>query len=127
MIINDFASKIKDKHIFDTFTIMCLLIITSVGIISFGLGRLSVKDDFSDNNNQLSSVVNNNSVLLNDNKVGDSYEEKEEKKYVASKNGKLYYSVGCSGAKRISEKNMIWFGTAEEAQKSGYEFASSCR
>jgi len=57
-------------------------------------------------------VINNNS---------------KEKRYVASKNGKLYYSLGCSGAKRISEKNKIWFATSEEAEKSGFTFSSSCK
>ena len=134
MIINDFINKIKDKLRIDTFTIMCLLVIIGVGIASFGLGRLSaihnssLKEDdqikIIDMNNELVPTSNNNLNSLNTNTVGDIT---KEKRYVASKNGKLYYSVGCSGAKRISENNMIWFSTSEEAKKSGYEFSSSCK
>ncbi len=50
-----------------------------------------------------------------------------EKKYVASKSGKLYYTVTCSGAKRIADKNKIYFSTSGEAEKSGYKFAAYCK
>lgn len=45
--------------------------------------------------------------------------------YVGSKNGTKYYTPGCSGAKRISPANYIWFQTAEDAQIQGYT-AGSC-
>lgn len=133
MSINDFINKIKDKLSIDIFTLMCLLIVIGVGISAFGLGRLSVlnNDSYNKNeikiidvNSQLGQAERNNSDFLINKISEDSH---KEKRYVASKNGKLYYSLGCSGAKRISEKNMIWFETKEDAEKSGYAFSSSCK
>jgi hypothetical protein len=47
--------------------------------------------------------------------------------YVASKSGKLYYTASCAGAKRILDKNKVWFNTAGDAEKSGYTRATSCK
>jgi hypothetical protein len=51
----------------------------------------------------------------------------QNKNYVASKNGKLYYTTSCSGVKRLSEKNMIWFSTSTEAENAGYKKSPSCK
>ena len=48
-------------------------------------------------------------------------------KYVASKNGKLYYPVNCKGANRIKPDNRVWFDTVTDAEKSGYTPSSSCK
>jgi len=40
--------------------------------------------------------------------------------YVASSRGQVYYWVGCSAWKGLSPSNLIFFKTAEEAQKAGY-------
>ena len=47
-------------------------------------------------------------------------------KYVASKNGTKYYLPNCSGAKRISETNKVWFATAAVAVAEGYTPAANC-
>lgn len=47
--------------------------------------------------------------------------------FVASKNGAKYYPADCGGAKRISEKNKIWFATQEEARLAGYAPAANCK
>ena len=47
-------------------------------------------------------------------------------KYVASKKGKKYYAVSCSGAKTLAEANKIWFATVADAEKAGYTKSSSC-
>lgn len=133
MSINDFTNKIKNKLDIDTFTIMCLFIIVGVGIGSFGLGRLSVLNNRNNQNDEVKIVdtrdqqasvakIDSNSII--NNTIEDNI---NEKKYVASKNGKLYYSIGCSGAKRIAEKNKIWFANESDAKKAGYEFSSSCK
>ncbi len=133
MSINDFVNKIKKNIAIDTFTIMCLLVIIGVGIASFFLGRLSIVDNnintdygvkIIDTRDQQASIAKIEADQIVDN---DSPEIAKEKRYVASKSGKLYYSLGCSGVKRIAEKNMIWFSTKEEAEKSGFEFSSSCK
>jgi hypothetical protein len=46
--------------------------------------------------------------------------------YVASKSGKNYYLVGCSGVKRIKEENKVYFDTKEEAEKKGLLPSKTC-
>ena len=40
--------------------------------------------------------------------------------FVASSRGKVYYLVGCSGAKKLSPANLIYFKTEKQAQDKGY-------
>lgn len=47
-----------------------------------------------------------------------------EGKYVGSKNGKKYYTAGCSGTKRIKPANLIYFKDAQDAQLQGYSKGS---
>lgn len=132
-------NKIKGIIGIDTMTLMCLLVVILVGLSSFGLGRLSVSDDSSNKEIKLE----NKNINVVKGEIGKSIEvensmkntlggiEKvegiqKEKMYVASKNGKLYYSVSCSGAKRISEKNKVWFSSKEDAEKNGYTPSTSC-
>jgi len=133
MSINDFINKIKHKIGIDTMTLVCLCIIVLVALGSFGLGRLSISsvskpDAFNIKavDTDLTKEVTGNSLEIENNlATGDA--SFKEKLYVASKNGKLYYSKDCSGAKRIMEKNQVWFATSIEAEKSGYSKASSCK
>jgi hypothetical protein len=46
--------------------------------------------------------------------------------YLASKNGTKYYLPTCSGAKRISETNKVWFPSAAAAAAAGYTPAANC-
>ena len=131
MSIHNLFDKIKSKFGIDNTTILYLCIIVGVGISSFGLGRLSVNDRIVKgndirvlNDNQSLSGDQNNS--LSENSITQS-EGQREKRYVASKNGKMYYSLGCSGAKRIKPENEVWFSTSEEAEKSGYQLSSMCK
>lgn len=133
MSINHFLDKIKGQIDIDTTTLICLLVVVLVGLSSFGLGRLSapsMKDGY------VSKLENKNTGLVKEEmgesiKIESSMENivsiEKERMYVASKNGKLYYSLNCAGAKRISEKNKVWFADATEAEKSGYELSSSCK
>lgn len=51
---------------------------------------------------------------------------KGEGSYVASKNGKKYYPLTCSGVNRIKEENKIYFKTQAEAEAAGYSKAANC-
>ena len=131
MSINDFMNKIKGKLGLDKTTLMFLCIIIGVGASSFGLGRLSVAKTSNDESLKLEDknigIVNGeigNSLKVDNNSVGDS--TSKERVYVASKNGKMYYSLGCSGASRIKLENQIWFSTSLDAEKSGYSKSTSC-
>ncbi len=46
---------------------------------------------------------------------------------VASKNGKKYYFVWCSGAGNIKASSKRYFTTEELAQKAGYVLANNCK
>ena len=54
-------------------------------------------------------------------------EQEGRGEYVGSKNGTKYHLPWCSGAKRISEANKIWFADKQEAEKAGYAPAANCR
>ena len=126
MSINDFLNKIKDKIDIDSMTIVCFCIIVLVSLGSFGLGRLSVAK--IDNIDQLKVKEEGTDISKNEgDTVPDNSSSSKEKLYVASKNGKLYYSLGCAGAKRISPKNEVWFASSIDAEKSGYTLSTSCK
>ena len=40
--------------------------------------------------------------------------------WVASSRGSTYYRNGCSGGRRLSPENRIYFATEEQAQRAGY-------
>ena len=44
----------------------------------------------------------------------------------ASRNRKRYYYPWCGGMKQIKKKNLIWFGTEQEAEMRGYTIAKGC-
>ena len=143
MSINHFTDKIKGIIDIDNTTIMCLLVVILVGISSFGLGRLSTVDnkDMSGNNE---IILENNNTNIVKGEIGksvkvDSSQQivdgniqqiqkiQKEKLYVASKNGKLYYGINCSGASRIKEENKVWFASKVDAEKAGYSISTSCK
>jgi DNA/RNA endonuclease YhcR with UshA esterase domain len=132
MSIPDIIDKIKQNTGIDKVAILYLFIIIGVGISSFGLGRLSVNNNLKNNKdiNIVAAVKENISEnqIVNDSDVpASSSVQSGEKKYVASKNGKMYYSPGCSGAKRIKPENAIWFSTEDDAEKSGFTLSSTCK
>ena len=132
MSIPNIFHKIKSKSLIDKSTIMYLFIIVGVGIGSFGLGRLSVVNTDKDSVDNGISILSNKALLgdanikENDSKLIEPINNVKEKRYVASKNGKMYYSPGCSGASRIKPENQIWFSTSQDAEKSGYSKSKSC-
>lgn len=127
MSITDKLNKIKDKTSFDRTTILYLLIMLLVALGSFFLGRFSRELNLMSieeigKNNQPAQTISSDQI-----KVGENSEIVTQKNYVASKNGKNYYPVNCKGANRIKQENMIWFGSEEEAEASGYTFSSTCK
>ena len=136
MSIHNLGNKIKGLLNADKTTLLYLLVIILVGTSSFGLGRLSVELSNNPPNSDIIITENNPNTStgrLLSQSLGNVPSEPisqngsiEKGKYVASKNGKLYYSIGCSGAKRIAVKNEIWFNNTDEAEKSGYTLSTSC-
>ncbi|MCX6754782.1 MAG: hypothetical protein NTU81_03075 [Candidatus Nomurabacteria bacterium] len=110
---------------------MFLLIIVGVGIGSFSLGRISTNNSSNEdalNNKAIYAVKTANlGDFTESNDNTDKTTNSKEKMYVASKNGKIYYSIGCSGAKRIKPINEVWFSSAQDAEKSGFKASASCK
>lgn len=52
--------------------------------------------------------------------------EGEKGKFLASQSGSFYYLPTCSGAKRIKEKNVIWFQSRGAAEARGLRPAANC-
>jgi hypothetical protein len=130
MSIPNFLDKIKGKIGLDKTSILYLLIIVGVGISSFGLGRLSVGDGFNNISDDNSGIIVDDSSVnstmgADKNNISTSVLSKGG--YVASKNGKMYYSVGCSGIKRIKPENIIRFNSKEDAEKAGYSLSALCK
>jgi len=47
--------------------------------------------------------------------------------FVASKQGKKYFPLGCGTAKSIKEENKVFFGSEAEAEQAGYERSLTCK
>jgi len=129
MSIHDMLYKIKSNRegINTTFIHIFLMVLVAFG--SFLLGRLSVATSSVKSDIE---IINKESRLEND---ANAYQDKSQStamptlagKYVASKNGKLYYTVTCKASNRIKEENKVYFDTREDAEKSGYAWATSCK
>lgn len=126
MSIPNFIHKIKSKTGLDKVTLLYLVVVVLVGVSSFGLGRISTEGNKTDSKD---IVIEDNTKIDKDNGTNLNLEAdlSTEKRYVASKNGKMYYSLGCSGSKRIKPENEVWFKTREDAEKSGFVFSSTCK
>ncbi len=112
------------------------LIIGFVAVCSFGLGRLSV--DNTTINSDIVTPINSAAVanaslptLLISTTSLKSIEEtvpqNEEVLYVGSKNSDKYHLPWCSGAKRITESNKVFFNSKAEAEAAGYTPAGNCK
>lgn len=118
--------------------ILISLIVILVGLSSFGLGRLSKENSNTgiivEYPNQVQNLDSGNDTLKNtsdtNNSLSKTYVSPTNslgKAYFASKIGKKYYSIGCSGGKSIKQENRIYFNTEAEAQAAGYEKSSTCK
>jgi len=111
----------KIKNFFKSYEkdLILAAVIILVALISFGLGRLSKIGE-----SRVPITIENLSTTTPAEKITDN---KIMGNYVASKNGTKYHYPWCAGAQSIKEENKIWFSTAEEAQKAGYQPASNCK
>jgi hypothetical protein len=110
-----------------------------LGVLSFGLGRLSAVDverggvalcnaPVEQTATALSVLpVTETGVTLDSSADMEQPAMTDKGTYVASKSGSAYHFPWCSGAQRIKEENKVWFGTKEEAERAGYRPASNCK
>ena len=90
-----------------------------VGLIAFGLGRLSV----------LYSEKPEVEIVYPPQGKETDGEVLGVKSYgfVASKNGSSYHLPWCAGAQTIRDENKVFFDTKEEAERAGYHPAGNCK
>ncbi|OGI74457.1 hypothetical protein A3D42_01200 [Candidatus Nomurabacteria bacterium RIFCSPHIGHO2_02_FULL_41_18] len=105
--------------------ILTVIIVILVGLISFGLGRLSkqpknegLKIEYKGETADITANVSR--PVLDTGKIAT-------RAFFASNKGSKYYPVGCSAGKNLKEENRIYFNTRESAEIAGYELSTSCR
>lgn len=122
-------------------------VIVMVGLIGFGLGRLSTR--YQPAGLKIQSTLINTVDL---NKIVTSPPEKSvaekttapsaasregasldavdiaavERKIIGNKNSKIYHYENCPGALKMKEGNKMFFASIIEAQNAGYKPAGNC-
>lgn len=133
MSIPNLLNKIKGTGGIDKVTIMYLFIVGGVGIASFGLGRLSVLDThiqpaLTITGQSASAIASSSSANKTSSPSSTVITQSGiQKKYLASKNGKLYYPSSCKASNRIKEENRVWFESPQDAERAGYTSSASCK
>ncbi|MBI3632200.1 MAG: hypothetical protein HY225_02020 [Candidatus Vogelbacteria bacterium] len=122
MSLKYFKEKIKSNHAHIFFCAAFII----VGLLGFGLGRLSKIEDGRP------PVIIRGEELGEKKSVSqpqniDNLKITNQSQYIASKTGNSYYLPWCVGAGKIKDINKIWFKTKEEAEGAGYKKASNCR
>jgi len=92
-----------------------VVIVILVGLISFGLGRLSVLGEYM----PPISLTNAPLLIQEPLVVGGMV--------VGSRQGSKYHFPWCAGASQIAERNKVWFDSEDEARQSGYTPAGNCK
>jgi hypothetical protein len=120
--------------------ILTVIIVILVGLGSFELGRLSKMNSDagikivpspmigSQVSNQSANVVS--AVIATPSptpKVTTPTTPAKVNYFFASNRGSKYYPMGCSAGKNIKQENRVYFTSASEAEKAGYELSSSCK
>lgn len=123
MSIQDISNKFKSFLGNDSlFTTVLILLVSTA---SFGLGRQSVEPAVA-----MPAQITQTATVLQTTTLKPEISASPSSttiEYVASKNSDKYHLPWCSGAKRISDANKIYFSSKEEATKAGYTPASNCK
>ncbi|MBP6911640.1 MAG: hypothetical protein KBB88_00340 [Candidatus Pacebacteria bacterium] len=126
---NNIKSVYKTPHI-EPDSLFLVIVVFLVGFGCFGLGMIAEKDRYSSTPDQ--SIANQNQVLITsdvllfDQRASERSEQTNMGSYFASRNGTVYYPVGCSAGNRVAEANKIYFTNLKEATLSGLKQSKSC-
>lgn len=121
--ISHFSNKIKGLQaskkafIFNVFTIIL------VALGAFYLGQIYEANKAIEPKVQISVA---NTMDYSVDTTSNSPSRTDNSSYVASKNGKLYYRVGCGASTRILDKNKVYFSNTTDAESAGFEPSASC-
>lgn len=127
-------------------SLFLVAVIALVGLVGFGLGRLSARYQTAElkiqstlvNTAELNKVVTGSAEKSiagksdspstesgevtpeNNQKVG-------ERKIVGNKNSKIYHYDDCPGALKMKAENRVFFASVIDAQNAGYKPAGNCQ
>lgn len=124
MILTDIQQKIKDisdisPRIFAVFASFLLFL----GVFF----TYSISSAEHAREGSLRVISNPTALGVEDLAVNEGESTVIKGKYLASRSGSFYYLPACSGAKRIKEKNIVWFQTREDAESRGLRPATNCQ
>jgi hypothetical protein len=105
-----------------------ILVTASVSLASFALGvGLGLSAQLKTPTSSIRLVTENSVPYITESSSQlRTVSPESQGKYVASRKGKKYHGIWCSGAQTIAAKNKRYFLTAEEARNAGYTAASNC-
>lgn len=128
--VTEYIYKVKQWCSENSSDLYVAAIILLVGLLAFGLGRLSTlwpqKEPITIENSQYPEQNTPAPTKNNASKIDVPKNSPVEGAYVASKAGSYYYLPSCSGVARIKEENKIWFQTKKEAESRGLKPAENC-
>lgn len=123
-------------------SLFLVLVIIMVGLIGFGLGRLSAKfsQPMLNINSTLVNVTDLDKIATGDADKISSFttqsssgqgipaadREVAERKIVGNKQSKIYHFEDCPGALRMSDANKIFFASILQASEAGFRPAGNC-
>ena len=98
------------------------VVVACMCLISFNMGKMSIAKNPA---HKALAIISPPSSAVSNQPVENT---KTDLRVVASKaaGSKLYHFTWCSGAKRISEKNKLYFATEALAKTAGYTLAGNC-
>lgn len=121
--ISHFSNKIKGLQASKKAFIFNVFIIILVALGAFYLGQIYEANKRTGSKVKISM---SNNVDYPINTTSNSPSSSHNSSYVASKNGKLYYRVGCGASTRILDKNKVYFSNTTDAESAGFEPSASC-
>ncbi len=132
MIIDDTSEKSKSTAGSQAFVPLTIILLILLGFGSWKLSKLSAAEPAITITTNLELVSNAGSgpsaSQTSKNSVqATSTPAAKSGAYVGSRGGTSYYLPTCAGAKRLSEKNKIYFESREEAERLGYKPAKNCK
>lgn len=107
------------------YIVVVLLVVAGL----FGLGKLTTLNDNKEpiKIESQASLHSKDAVAAVQNPSAEPTTVEGGGEFVASKNGKKYFSLTCGAAKTIKAENRIYFATQDEAKKAGYEPSAMCK
>ncbi len=101
--------------------------------------QYSLSDDTRYPNGSLTAALYNSSLKAQNGSTGSNIAQNGEvvgpnlntldlptSRYVASKNGRVYYFTWCAGGKNIDPEKRVYFNSAQDARAAGYKASTAC-